>query len=78
MPVTRVTDVAELDPAKVQQSLAFIEGLTQEEHPSIDARFGVLHNLLLLPSAEHAAANQEDVARYGPRGTPAAVAALQD
>lgn len=51
-------------PAKVQQSLAFISELTQEEHPSIDARFGVLHNLLLLPGAEHAAANQEDVARY--------------
>ena len=61
---TQVQDVAELDSEKVAQSLAFISTLTQEEHPSVDVRFGVVHNLLLVPSAEHAAANQENIDRY--------------
>ena len=62
--VTQVQDIAELDPEKVQQSLDFISSLTQEEHPTIDVKFGAIHNQLLLPSAEHAAANQEDISRY--------------
>lgn len=61
---TQVQDIGELDADKVAQSLAFISSLTQEEHPTVDVRFGVVHNLLLVPSAEHAAANQENIDRY--------------
>lgn len=61
---TPVQDIAELSAEQVQQSLAVIEALTQEEHPEIDVGFGALRHQLLLPSAEHAAANQENIARY--------------
>lgn len=72
--MTRVTDVSELSTAAIQQSLAFIAGMVQASHPELATTFGGLTNLLLLPSAEHAAANQADIARYVASGSLKAIA----
>ena len=58
-----VLNLSELDSVKVQQSFAFIRDLTQEEHPSLEVRQGVLADHLILPSAEHAVAKQEEIDR---------------
>lgn len=69
----RVTDIAELDSAQIQQSLEFIRQLVVSSRPELDATGGALTNLLLLPSAEHAAANQLDIARYVASGSLQAI-----
>ena len=58
-----VQDLSELDPDAVQQAFESIKQLTQEEHPSLDLRRGVFSDTLLLPSSQHAAANQTEVDR---------------
>lgn len=62
--MARVTDISEVATADIQQSLSFIKQLVAGSHPELDTALGGLTNLLLLPSAEHAAANQLDITRY--------------
>ena len=65
--------MSELSPEAIQQSLEFIAAMVQASHEELDVSFGGLTNLLLLPSAEHAAANQTDVARYVASGSLKAI-----
>ena len=68
-----VLSLSELDSDKVQQSFDFIRELTQEEHPNLEVRQGVLADHLLLPSASHAVAKQEEIDRVRRSNSIAAI-----
>ena len=69
----QVLSLSELDSDKVQQSFDFIRDLTQEEHPNLEVRQGVLADHLILPSAEHAVAKQEEIDRVRRSNSIAAI-----
>jgi len=58
-----VQDLSELSSEAVRQKLEFVKELMQEEHPLLDPRRGVFADLVLLPSAQHSAAIQEEINR---------------
>lgn len=59
-----VTDLTALDPAAVQNELAVLAEMVQEANPTIDAKRGVLHDVLFYNEAILATATQTNISLY--------------
>jgi hypothetical protein len=58
-----VSNIDELSVANVQQQQEYISQMLQEEHPTLDVKRGVFHDLVLYYSAVFAEMNQENMDR---------------
>lgn len=60
MPIT-LQSLADLDQGAVDAEIAELTGLIQEAHPDLELKRGTIRDLMLVPSADLAAANQANI-----------------